>query len=189
MSSTAMMVDVRRESRDDAAHAPEVTMPERRQEGLFQAIANCDAKHDQAHKRLRDDFRELEEKVSEGLKIVQDRREVDRREIDRIANTPTNIEKLILSPKVVVSMVIFAVVTTGGVWSANYGIRSEIAALRSDAREMKSSYDATSRMQEVQSSALKTAIDDMKRRQELQQYEIQGLKEAIITGKPRAVVR
>lgn len=97
---------------------------------------------------------------------------------------------MILTPKIVVAMVAFAVTVTGGVWSANYGIRSETQALRSDVRDIitrmeaqRTAYDAAAKLQEVQSTALRTAIDDMKRRQELQQYEIQALKEVILTGK------
>lgn len=171
----------------------EEIMPERRSDVLYQAMEQMDEKHDAAHKRLREDFRELEERMNDALQLIRDRQQENRERISKIADMPPNAEKLILNAKTIIAMVIFAVSITGGVWSANSGVRAETSGLRSDVRDIltrmeaqKNAYDSIAKLQEVQSNTVKTAIDDMKRRQELQQYEIQNLKEVILTGKGKA---
>lgn len=172
---------------------------ERRQQGVWEALSTTDAKHDAAHKRLRDDYRKLEEELTDALALIRDRQVENTAKISKLTDaletvrtTPPNVEKMVLTPKIMVSAVIFAVTITGGVWSATYGIRSETASVRSDVRDIitrmeaqKNATDASTKLQELQSNALRTTVDDMKRRQELQQYEIQGLKELILTGKGR----
>lgn len=183
-SVTGILAEVTLEEED--------AMPERRQGGLWQAIAQTDEKHDAAHKRLREDIRELQaqhENLIASLSNLRDKQMENGNRIDNIAKTPPNIENLIMSPKVLVSIVVFTITVIGSIWSSTSGLRSDVRDILTRMEAQKTAYDATSKLQEVQSNALKTAIDDMKRRQELQQYEIQGLKEAIITGKPRPSVR
>ena len=158
-------------------------MTERRQEGLYQAIAQVDAKHDAGHKRLRDDFRELEERMSDAMSLMRDRQIENTAKISKLADTPPNVENVIMTPRVMIGIVLFAVTMAGSIWSSTYGLRSDVRDIITRMEAQKTAYDSAAKLQEVQSTGLKSAIDDMKRRQELQQYEIQALKEVILTGK------
>lgn len=58
----------------------------------------------------------------------------------------------------------------GGIWT-----------LRSDVRDILTRMELQAKLQDERADSLRESVESMKRRQELQQYEIQGLKEAITT--------
>lgn len=159
---------------------------ERRQAGVWPEIARLDEKHDAAHKRLREDIRELQaqhENFLASLTNIRDKQMENVNKIENLQKTPPNVENLIMTPRVMIAITVFTVTIVGGVWSSTSGLRSDVRDILTRMEAQKSAYDSTAKLQEVQSNALRTAVDDMKRRQELQQYEIQGLKEVLLTGK------
>lgn len=149
-------------------------MAERRQEGLHQAIAHVDVKHDAAHKRLREDFRELEDRMSEAVQLLRDRSEANAREINKLTATPVDATKLMLKAPVVVTLVIFALGMAAAVWS-----------IRSSMDRLSDKVEATAKLQDVQNSGLKASVDAVQRRQELLQYEFQSFKEQTLIGRKK----
>jgi len=166
--------DVRRESQDDAAAPEDKTMPERERSGLFQAIDQNDRKHTEAHTRLRHDLDKLEEQVNQGLEGLRSMARSNLAKIESIERTPVDATKLMLRAPVVVTVIIVALGGVGAVWS-----------IRSGQDRLSDKVEAAFKLQQVQYDALKTAVDQNSRRTELQQYEIQGIKEMILTGKIR----
>lgn len=157
-------------------------------EGLLQMVQQNDDKHEEAHERLRRDLRELEKQVSAGLQSSRDSDTALRILIER----PIDPGKVMLAPKLVVTIVLGVLSVAGAVWGLNSGMRSDVRdiltrmeAQRTTIESQSKASEALGKLQEVQQSAIRNAIDEMKRRQELQQYEIQGLKEVILTGKVR----
>ena len=67
-----------------------------------------------------------------------------------------------------------------GVWASTYGLRTDVAGIitRMNAREQIEASRA--QIQDERANTLRDSLEAMKRRQELQQYEIQGLKEMIL---------
>jgi hypothetical protein len=59
------------------------------------------------------------------------------------------------------------------------GIAGMLWGLKSAVSDLASKLDTASKIQELQNATMKSTLDDMKRRQELQQYEIQGVKDAL----------
>lgn len=157
-------------------------MAERRQESIWQAIDDHNAKHDTAHKRLREDFNKLEERMSDAMALLRDRQIENTARISRLADTPPNVETMIMTPKVLISVVVFVLTIAGSIWGSTSGLRSDVRDIITRMEAQKTAYDSAAKLQEVQSNALRVAVDDMKRRQELQQYEIQALKEVILKG-------
>lgn len=56
---------------------------------------------------------------------------------------------------------------------------------RSEMQQIRMSLEVQSKLQEERSAQMKDAIASMQRRQELQQYEIQGLKEVVMKLQPQ----
>ena len=146
-------------------------MAERRQEGLYQAIAQVDVKHDAAHKRLREDFRVLEERMGEAIQLLRDRSETNAKGIDKLVAMPVDATKLMLRAPVVVTVLVFALGMAAAVWS-----------IRSSMERLSDKVEATAKLQDVQNSGLKSAVDAVSRRQELLQYEFQSFKEQTLMG-------
>ena len=163
------------------------TMAERQTHaGLFQMIDQIDQKHEDGHKRLRDDMRELQEQhanLLDSLGLLRDKQSDTANRIGNIEKTPPNVENVIMTPRVLVAIVIFSITVAGGIWSSTAGLRSDVRDILTRMDSQRMSLEASDKLQEVQATAMRVAVDDMKRRQELQQYEIQALKEVIITGK------
>jgi len=166
-----------------------------RGDGVYEMIRLNDEKHDAAHKRLRDDFNELREQhvnLLATLTSLRDSARDNANNIETIQKTPPDLEKAILSVKVVVAMIIFVVTCVGGSWAASYSGRSDnakaIAAIQSDIRDMstrqaaeKEAKEADRRAAQLQAEQSNRAIEAMQRRIELFQYEQQAMKESIMT--------
>ena len=151
---------------------------------LQQLIESTDEKHDEAHQRLRHDFRELKAQLDAGLNSVRADHAQTQTHIATMQATPVDAMKLMLPTRVVVAIVAGAVGIAGSIWISTSGLKADVRDILGQLERQKTAVEASSKLQEIQAASPKTAIDDMKRRQELQQYEIQSLKEAII-GKAR----
>ena len=155
-------------------------------EGCLQLIEQIDEKHSDGHSRLRAELANLADKVESNFTYHSEREGQVRQKVTTLAaklDTPIDATRLVLTPKIVAVIVTFAVTIAGGVWASTSGLRSDVRDIltRMDAQQQAARANAD--VQKVTADALKTAVEDMRRRQELQQYEIQNLKEAILTGK------
>lgn len=157
-------------------------------EGLLQMVQQNDDKHDDAHGRLRRDLRELEHQLTAGFQSL---READGK-LQAAIDKPLDPAKVMLAPRLVVAIVAGVLGVAGGMWATTSGLRSDVRDILTRMEAQSTAMDSQSRasealgkLQEVQQAAIRQSIDEMKRRQELQQYEIQGLKEVILTGKSR----
>ncbi len=121
---------------------------------LQQQIEQNDEKHEDAHKRIRLDIRELERRVDDGER--EHRKLVEK--VTRMESTPTDVMKLQFTSRTVAVIVAGALGLASAQWALNASLRSDV--LRA--------IDGQSKV-----------IESMQRRQELQQFEIQRLSEAI----------
>lgn len=153
---------------------------------LLQMITQNDDKHEKAHRRLRESLTELAEKVESNYQYLKDGHTADKSRIDAMEKQlglPIDTARLALTPRVVFTIVTICIALAGGIWSSTSGLRSDVRDILTRMDAQKTAQEATIKLQELQSKTLQTAIDDMKRRQELQQYEIQQLKEVILGRK------
>lgn len=157
----------------------------RRDDGLMQMIQQNDEKHSDAHKRLRQDLDRLEEQVNKGFETLREGRQANSARIDHLERAPTDISKVVLAPRIVVAIVGLIVGIAGVFWASTYGLRSDVRDILTRIEAQRSASEAMGRLQDVQAAAMRESIEAMKRRQELQQYELQGMKELILTGKVR----
>lgn len=73
----------------------------------------------------------------------------------------------------------------GGMWASTYGLRSDVRDILTRMELQTQVDEARAKVQEERIAAMRESIEAMKRRQELQQYELQGMKEVLLTTKPR----
>ncbi len=122
---------------------------------LHQMVEQNDEKAESGHERLRQDYRSLERRVETAEKqhvsLVE--------KVTRMELTPTDVTKLKFAPSTVVAIVTLALGMGAAQWRLNEGLKSELLTAI---------------------TAQSKVIEAMQRRQELQQYEIQRLSEAVI---------
>ncbi len=150
-------------------------------DGLIQMIENVDEKHQDAHARLRADFRALEAEVNKGFQSLREGYMTNRAKIDEVEKMPVDAMKLMLTPRIVASIVVSALLMAGGIWASTSGLRSDMRDVLTRMDAQKTAVDTTAKMQELQANTLRNNIDELKRRQELFQYELTALKEVILT--------
>ena len=140
-------------------------------DALIQMVQQNDEKHEESHRRLRQDLDRLEDNVNKGLESLRILTAANLAKIEANAQLPIDATKLILRTPVVVSIVIFVVITVGAVWG-----------IRSSNERLADRVEATARLQEEQITAIKADVKEVKQRQELKQYDVQELKDMIING-------
>lgn len=167
-----------------------MTPKDDRAAALVEHVDVIDKKHDEAHDRLRTDLRELESRVDSNYTYFRERVELIVTRQERLANAletqgsaPVNLDKLFFSPKVVLSMlgsVIFAVGSISGIfWASTSGMKQDIADVASKLAVRQAKDDSRADIQDVRDKALSNDVADMKRQLQLQQYEIQNLKDLL----------
>lgn len=82
-------------------------------------------------------------------------------------------------------LVVLIVSTAGVIYASQYGLRSDVRDIRTR-MELQVELDAAqAKLQEERANAMREAVADMRRRQELQQFEIQGLSRTITAMEQR----
>lgn len=97
----------------------------------------------------------------------------------------TDVSRLTFTPQIVAAIVISFLAVAGGMWTSTYGLRSDVRDILTRMESQVQVSELSMKLQEERAKTLSESIEAMRRRQELQQYEIQGLKEVILTLKGR----
>lgn len=104
-----------------------------------------------------------------------------KKSLARPARRLTDATQLQFSAQVVVFIISAFLTVAGAMWATTYSMRSDVRDILTKMEERKKIDELHDKLQDERSAAMRESIESMKRRQELQQYEIQGLKELILT--------
>ena len=143
---------------------------------LLQMVTQNDEKHEQGHHRLRTDYRELEDRVLALEETITTQAST----IDSFRERRTDVSQITFSPSVVLAIITIILSVAGGMWASTYGLRSDVRDILTHMAAQKDQDVTTARLQEERANNFRDSIEAMKRRQELQQYEIQGIKELLV---------
>jgi len=147
---------------------------------LMQLVQQNDEKHEDNHHRLRADLRTLAEQVDE----IETRQHTIMGRVAKLENAPPpDVTKLHFDTRVVVGIVLFAVSVFSANYASTYSLRSDVRDILTKMAQQDRLEESRAKLQEERSNTLRDAIESMKRRQELQQYELQGMKETILALK------
>lgn len=146
-----------------------MTVTDRRQSGLLQMVQQNDEKHDEQHQRLRDEVRKLEARL-DTLARSDASHTLD---LDRLDKRPVDVSNMWMRPQVAIAIVMFCLSIAGGMYASTYGIRSDV-------RDILTRSAALEKSQDDRYETLKSSIDEMKRRIELQQFQIGELRDMIV---------
>ena len=119
-----------------------------------------DDKHEAAHKRLRADHRELEER-HEALKVkvtaIESRMDLQQQAFRDATGAPIDIGKVVFNPKMVLAIIGLVISILGGTWFINQPIVSRLDRF------------------EERMSSTKDVIDGLTKAIEMRRIEIQNL--------------
>ena len=152
-------------------------------EGIFELIDKNEQHQRESHKRLRDELTAVQERIDEGFKLFLDRQQLLTGRVSDLATKvaePVDASKLVLTPKIVASVVITILSMAMFVWVTTASISSDVRNILTRMDAQKTALEMTVKFQEAQSTAIKMSVDEMRSRQERQQDEIQSVKEIVL---------
>jgi len=163
-------------------------MAQSRESPVFQLIRANDEKHEAGHKRLRIDQREHEERIV-SLEATRQSHELRLAELGAalaaLKSAPQDLSKITLSPGLVAAIVLSIGGVIAGQVGSTWGMRSDIRDINTHLSTQAEADKNKQILQDDRAAALKVAVDDIKKKQDLQQLEIQNLRETILQGRTR----
>jgi hypothetical protein len=151
-------------------------MASAREAPVFQLVR---ANHEQAeagHKRLREDYRDLEERLTAIETLIGEHTFA----INALKTAPQDLSKTTLSTGQVAAVVIGLIGIIGGPFAATWGLRSDIRDINTHMNAQADLDKNQKTLQDERAVALRNAVDEVKKKQDLQQLEIQSLRETIL---------
>ena len=171
---------------------PERRAPERRvnNAGVLELVYQNDQKHDEAHRRMRHDLTEFEERMVESMRRVVDTQHALQREVSQFVATPVDVTKMVFTPKIVVGVIIMVMSIAGTVWTINSGLRSDVRDILTRMASEQRVSDANAKMIEQNSNRInqaletngremKASIDAVNKRQDLLTLQYNQLSEQL----------
>ena len=156
-------------------------------DGLYELIDKNEQHQRESHKRLRDDLTAVEVRQEDGFKVLVDRQQLLTARVSELAiqvsevkHTPLDATKLVMSPKIVATIVGTILSMAAFVWMTTSSISSDVRNILTMMDAQKTSMEMAVKFQEAQGAALKMSVDEMRNRQERQQDEIQSVKEIVL---------
>lgn len=134
-----------------------------------------DEKHEDAHRRLRVDHRELEDR-HEALKVkcmaLEARMDVSQQAFRDAVAAPIDVGKIVFAPKTVLAIVCLAVSIVGANWLSNQPIREGLTVLQTQ-------MTANTRIEDERAKNTKDAIDGLTKAMEMRRLEIQQVGNSV----------
>lgn len=150
-----------------------------RESAVLQLVRQHDEKHEQGHKRLREDYRGHEDRLLALERTQQDQSYT----LKSLAAAAPDLSRMTLSPGIVVSIIMAIVGIVGGQVASTWGMRSDIRDISTRIESQANRNQDAQRLQDERFSAMREKIDSFDKKQELQRLEIQSLKETILDAR------
>lgn len=128
--------------------------------GLLELIDQHNAKHDDAHRRLRTDLRALEQQVEDSLKLLVEKQHAINGRLETVASTPVDVTKLVLRPPVLFAVVAVVLSISVGFWASNSGLRSDVRDILTRMASEQRVSDANAKLIEVNNATIKAALEN-----------------------------
>lgn len=140
-----------------------------------QMLQQNDEKHEDAHRRLRGDHRELDAKY-EAVKLrmaaLEGAIEQLKSALHDARTAPIDVGLIVFNPKMVVAVVCLAVSIVGANWLSNQPIRDGLTVLQTQ-------MTANTRIEDERAKNTKDAIDALTKAMEMRRLEIQQVGNSV----------
>ncbi len=152
-------------------------------EGLLELLDQHNQRHQEAHIRLRGDFRDFAERVDEGHKIFLEQvKSLNKRldEVAVVANTPVDVTKLVATPRIVFAIVTTVVLIFSTIWASTSGLRSDVRDILTRMTTEERVSVANAKVQELNNQLIKDSLGAVTKRQDLLTLQYNQLNEQMI---------
>jgi len=147
-----------------------------RESAVFQLVRSNHEQAEQGHKRLRDDYRELEVRMDAAEALLSEHTFA----IGALKTASPDLSRMTLSPGIVIGIVTAIVSIVGGQVASTWGLRSDIRDINTHMNAQADTDKSLRTLQDERAVGLRNAVDEINKKQEQQQLEIQSLRETIL---------
>lgn len=147
-----------------------------RESAVFQLVRANHEQAEQGHKRLRADYRDHDDRLTKAEALLGEHAFA----IKTLQTASPELSRMTLSPGVVVGIVTAIVSIVGGQVASTWGLRSDIRDINTHMNAQAEMDKNQKALQDERAIALRNAVDEVKKKQDLQQLEIQSLRETIL---------
>lgn len=128
--------------------------------GLLELIDEHNKKHDEAHKRLREDFRELESKVTDAIRPIVEKQQTIHGRVEALANAPVDVSKVMFAPRVVFAIITVVLSLSVGFWASNSGLRSDVRDILTRMASEQRVSDSNAKLLELNNTTINRALEN-----------------------------
>ena len=143
---------------------------------MFQLVRANHEQAQQGHQRLRGDVRDHEERLTKAETLLGEHTF----KLTALATASPDLSRMTLSPGLVIGIVTAIVSIVGGQVASTWGLRSDIRDINTHMNVQADADKNQKTLQDERAVALRNAVDEVKKKQDLQQLEIQSLRETIL---------
>ncbi len=145
-------------------------------------VKQNDEKHEAGHKRLRDDYRSLENDFDRLRSDVTDMKATlanIKIIMDRVGQEPIDVGKIMFNPKMVLGIVGLVVTIVSGNWIVNLPVRDSLSVMQTAIANMRTQMDSRGTLEDERHAVVMKQLEDFKKRQELSELEIRNLSQKV----------
>jgi hypothetical protein len=146
---------------------------------VLQMVQQNDDKHEKGHARLRDDWRDLEQRVMALERAYTDAL-LDftrtKTALEEKAKAPVEITRIRLSLQLAIALIVAVLTMAGAAWSSAAWVKSDVQAMRVDVTSLRGEFALETRLNDERNQAMLKSIEELRKRQELVELEIRNQK-------------
>lgn len=141
---------------------------------IVEHVDALDQQQREAHERIRNDLRQLEVRVESNYSYFRERAEANASRVERLAglvesqtNAPVNLDRLLFTPKLVITIVVSLLSIYGFFLAATGGLKTDIAEIKSTMVVRQVEDKARAETQDVRDKALQNDINELRKQVQL----------------------
>jgi len=131
-------------------------------------------------------FERGQDLILKGIDQLEKGQATHESRITEIANAPQDLSRLVMSPGVILTIVATIIAIVSGQLASTWGMRSDIRDIGTRMLSQSTVDETKQKLLEERAAALKSAVDGVAKKQELQQLEVQSLREAVLNQSRRS---
>ena len=125
-------------------------------------------------------FERGQDLILKGIDQLEKAQLKQENDLSTLAKAPQDLSKIVMSPGVILTIVVTIVSIVLGQQASTWGLRSDMRDVSTRMAEQAKIDETRQTAQKERADALKGAVESVAKKQELQQLEMQSLRETIL---------
>jgi len=143
-----------------------------RESAVFQLVRSNHEQAEQGHKRLREDYREIEERLVKVENLIGEHTYT----IGALKTASPDLSRMTLTPGIVVGIITAVVSIVAGQVASTWGIRSDVRDITTKMSLQADAEASRQKLQDERSATLNAKTDGIDKKQEMLRIQVDDLR-------------